>query len=316
MSNRIYYAVQAVSLEPAFPTLDTAPVIAETIASGYQSVGINGTVDFEQIFELGRLDIYQNLEGVPSVEVTVERLLPKVSGTASATTKTLWEAVCGNSVTNAAVARPTLNMQVADDSTYSAEGFVQCTGLYISNYTVNFQIDGAMTESMTLVGNALSWTSGAGPTIANGSTGSAFITDADAAGAIIRRQDVTACSPGTTNKLQSVSLSIDFSREDLFELGRKTPYYKAAGFPVESSAEFEYLADKDVSGLTFSDGQTSDATSDQTVSISAGGKTFSIGTSARLNGTNYSGGDAGGGNATITYSYTGYNFFDVSDATP
>lgn len=310
MSNRIFYAVQAVSLTPAFPDVSPAPTGTGTIASGYQSVGINGTVDFEQIFELGRLDIYQNLEGVPSVEVTLERLLPKASGASA--TPTIWQAICGNSAVNAAVARPTLNMQVADDATFTAEAFVQCTGLYVSNYTVNFQIDGAMTESITLVGNHLNWATGSGPAIANGSAGSAFITNADAAGAIIRRQDVTGCSPGALSRLQSVSMSIDFSREDLFELGKKSPYYRAAGFPVETSAEFEYLATKDVTGLTFTADQLTDATGDQTVNITAGGKTFSIGTSARLNGTNYSGGDAGGGNASITYSYTGYNFFQVS----
>ena len=309
MSNRIFYAVQSVSLTPAFPGVSPAPTNTATIAGGYQSVGINGTVDFEQIFELGRLDIYQNLEGVPSVEVTLERLLPKASG--ESTTPTIWQAICGNSAVNAAVARPDLNMQVADDATFIAEAFVKCTGLYVSNYTVNFQIDGAMTESITLVGNHLDWEAGSGPAIATSSTGSAFITNADAAGAIIRRQDVSACSLGLS-RLQSVSMSIDFSREDLFELGKKSPYYRAAGFPVETSAEFEYLATKDATGLTFTADQNTDATSDRTISITAGGKTFSMGTSARLNGTNYSGGDAGGGNASITYSYTGYNFFQVT----
>lgn len=291
MSNRIFYAVHAVNLG--------------SITNGFQSVGVNGTVDFEQIFELGRLDIYQNLEGVPSVEITLERLLTKSE-------QSIWEAVCGNSVTDAANARPNLNMVVADDATFSAKAFVQCTGLYVSNYTVNFQIDGPMTESITLVGNDLSWNEGTGVTIQNGSTGNSYITDADAAGAIIRRQDVTGSSPGGISRLQSVSMSVDFSREDLFELGKKSPYYRAAGFPVETSAEFEYLATINDSGLIFSADQSSDATSDQTVNISAGGKTFSIGSNARLTGTNYSGGDAGGGNASTTYSYTGYNFFQVS----
>lgn len=286
MSNRIFYAVQNVNLAG--------------IQSGFQSVGINATVDFEQIFELGRLDIYQNLEGVPSVEVTLERLLLKDR-------PTLWETVCSNTVTGASNARPNLQMSVADDETFTSSNFVQCTGLYVSNYSVNFQIDGPMTESMTLVGNALDWTTGSAQ-IQTSSTGNAVVSDASAAGAIIRRQDVTNVSP----KLQSASFSIDFSREDLFELGRKTPYYKAAGFPVEVTGEFEYLASVGNTGLTFEDGSSADITSDVAISIGIGSKGFSMGSSARLTGTNYSGGDAGGGNATVTYSYVTYNFFEVT----
>lgn len=286
MSNRIFYAVQNVDLAG--------------VNSGWQSVGINGTVDFEQIFELGRLDIYKNIEGVPSVEVTLERILPSGGNT-------VWEAL-GNDMTAAAAARPTLNMQVANDNVtpYTAEAFVQCTGLYLSSYSVNFQIDGAMTESVTLVGNHLNWTAGAsGATIQPSGTG------LEHDGSLIRRQDVTGVAPYPLDRLQSLTISMDFSREDLFELGSKSPYYKAAGFPIEVTAEMEYLATKDVTGLEFEADQNADVTGKQTVSITALGKTYSMG-EARLTASNYSGGDAGGGNATISYSFVGYNYYKVT----
>lgn len=285
MSNRIFYAVQNVDLAG--------------ISSGWQSVGVNGTVDFEQIFELGRLDIYKNIEGVPSVEVTLERILP--SGGSS-----IWEGL-GNDMTAVSNARPTLNMQVANDnvSPYTAEGFVKCTGLYVSSYSVNFQIDGAMTESITLVGNHLNWSEGTSATIQPSGTGVEY------GGTLIRRQDVQGCTPGGLSRLQSVTISMDFSREDLFQLGSKTPYYRAAGFPIEVTAEIEYLATKDVSGLEFTASQVNDVTSNVAVGITALGKTYSMG-DGRLTGTNYSGGDAGGGNATISYSYVGYNYYKVT----
>jgi hypothetical protein len=207
-------------------------------------------------------------------------------------------------------------MSVADDSStpYTASNFLQATGLYVSSYSVNFQIDGAMTESVTLVGNNLQWNAGPGTpiTIQGSSTGSAVVTNPTADEAVIRRQDITAASPGGKSKLQSASFSLDFSREDLFELGSKTPYHKAAGFPVEVTAEMEYLATDNVTGLNFVDTNQNDITSDATVSVTAAGLTFSMGDSARLTSSNYSGGDAGGGNATITYSYVGYNFFEIA----
>lgn len=289
MSNRIFYAVQNVNLAG--------------IDSGWQSVGINGTVDFEQIFELGRLDIYENLEGVPNVEVTLERILP--IGDSS-----VWTAL-GGTMPAVSIVRPTLQMQVANDNVtpYAASSFVRCTGLYVSSYSINFQIDGAMTESVTLVGNHLNWSEGSSGPIQPSGTGNAYISNrAGATDAVIRRQDVTACSPNGLSRLQSFTISMDLSREDLFQLGNKAPYYRAAGFPIEVTGEAEYLATTSVTGLEFTANTNSDITTEQPVSITVGGKVFTMG-NGRLTGTNYSGGDAGGGNATITYSYVGYNFY-------
>ena len=39
----------------------------------------------------------------------------------------------------------------------SSTAAVKCTGLYLSNYTVNFNLEGPSTESITLVGNAKDW---------------------------------------------------------------------------------------------------------------------------------------------------------------
>ena len=58
MSNRIFYAVQNVNMNG--------------IEDGIQSVSINASVDFEQVFALGNLDVYENIEGVPSVEFSVD----------------------------------------------------------------------------------------------------------------------------------------------------------------------------------------------------------------------------------------------------
>ena len=41
------------------------------------------------------------------------------------------------------------------------------------------------------------------------------------------------------------------------------------------------------------------------------GTVFDLGTKSRLSSVNYTGGDAGGGNSTITYSYSTYNSLTV-----
>lgn len=284
MSNRIFYAVQSVSVNG--------------ISTGFQSVSVNASVDFEQVFALGCLDIYENIEGVPNVEITAERAFPKTGAT-------MWNnfggggANGGAQVSTAAAARPSVGMTVANDSStnYSTQqGFVSAASMYVSSWSCNFPVDGFATESATLVGNNLSWSGGGGgaicaPTGGGGGTG-----------LVIRRQDVSGYS-----RLQNVSFSVDIGREDLFELGSKSPYFRAATFPVECTSDWEYLATVGAAGLAFTSASNSDITT-------AGTTTFTGPTAlavtlggSRNNGVNYSGGDAGGGNATIAYSYIGYN---------
>ena len=42
---------------------------------GLQSVGITTNFNLEQAFELGQIEIYENIEGTPDVEVTLEKVL-------------------------------------------------------------------------------------------------------------------------------------------------------------------------------------------------------------------------------------------------
>ena len=64
-NNRIFYACQAVGLKPmGNPTGDYK------VAHGVQSVGITTNFNLEQAFELGQIQIYENIEGLPDVEVT------------------------------------------------------------------------------------------------------------------------------------------------------------------------------------------------------------------------------------------------------
>ena len=69
-NNRIFYACQAVALKPM------AGLNAQyKVAHGVQSVGITTNFNLEQAFELGQIQIYENIEGTPDIEVTMEKVL-------------------------------------------------------------------------------------------------------------------------------------------------------------------------------------------------------------------------------------------------
>jgi len=293
MSNRIFYAVQTVDIGG--------------VNTGFQSVSVNASVDFEQVFELGCLEVYENLEGVPNVEITAERAFPTATagGTLWNSFSTASNSTAAKAVASAAIARPNVNMEVADDNVvpYSSTGFVQATGMYVSSWSCNFPVEGFATESATLVGNALSWTGGAGRDVGDA------CQNGTATGLVVRRQDVTGY---LGHKLQNVSYNVDIGREDLFELSRKSPYFRAATFPIEVTSDWEYLATTSMESdaLTFTAEQNSDATTATSKGFFGG--LVDIGSAARLTSTNYSGGDAGGGNATVTYSYVTYNELKTS----
>jgi hypothetical protein len=329
-SNRVYYAVQRATLCPAAgSTNNTAFTTAGFVSNLIQSVGITTSLEYEQLFELGRLQIFENVEGLPSIEVTLERAIGVYSGANSTTLDaftedgTLWN-ICANSspggakeknqFTNAAGRQFNVNMTTADDNSSNVVGSVSATGMYLSNYSLNFAVEGPATESVTLVGNSCEWGSGLirKPSKAgylNDVQGSTDGHDGSASG-IIQRKHVTGGSVGTGG-LQSLSFTVSFDREDLLTLGSKYPYFKATSFPVETSLELEYIAGKNSSGFNFTESDCNVGANIEDADIEAGNRTFHFG-DMNWTGTSKSGGDAGGGNQTITQSYVGYNQYNVS----
>ena len=271
MSDRIFYAVQA------------ANVLGST--NGIQSVSVNASVDFEQAFQLGTLQICEHLEGVPNVEISSEKAWSNAAGC-------WWKSAGGTTSLVSANQSGSVSMSLADDksATFTTSGFVSATKMSLSSWSVTFPVDGFATESVTLVGNDISWSAGSvaisQPTAT--CTGATFV----------RRQDVAEES-----RAQSIAFSCDVGREELFQLGKKQPYARPATFPVECSSDWEYLATQGgkVGDVYPVDGED-DVATEETKSYE--GVSMAL---AKLAGTSYSGGDAGGGNATITFNYIGYN---------
>ena len=70
-NKRIFYACQAVAISNE----GDDSLAAGDMVHGVQSVGITTNFNLEQAFELGQIEIYENIEGTPDIEVTLEKVL-------------------------------------------------------------------------------------------------------------------------------------------------------------------------------------------------------------------------------------------------
>ena len=120
------------------------------------------------------------------------------------------------------------------------------------------------------------------------------------------------------------SISTDFSREDILELGRKTPYARPATFPIEVTQEIEAITTSGdfVNAYEFGDEKLNETkasgnnTSQEIIFLcTRAGYAWDLGAKNRLASVSYGGGDATGGNATCTYSFTNFNELDVQHLT-
>lgn len=103
----------------------------------------------------------------------------------------------------------------------------------------------------------------------------------------------------------------DVGRENIYELGSKEPYYKSAAGSKEVTAEFEVAT---VSGDFLGIYTTRDASPPQPIKVVlSNGASFDLGSKNKVTSVSYGGGEAGGGNLTITYSFTTQNDLTITE---
>lgn len=172
-NNRLFYAAQQVGLRA------DGAVSAYTAIHGAQSVGITTTFNLEQVFELGQIEIYENIENTPDIEVTCEKVLdgyPPIYllATSTSTSPTL----AGRSTS-----RPQIAVAAFADTSDSASGdpAVQVTmsGMYLQNISYTIPVDGSMTESVSFVGNHKLWVTNGFYAEAGSKFSGAFASNAD-----------------------------------------------------------------------------------------------------------------------------------------
>jgi hypothetical protein len=369
-NNRIFYACQAVAFRP----MGDGTAASYVVAHGVQSVGITTNFNLEQAFELGQVQIYENIEGLPDVECTLEKVLdgyPLLYHLASMGAESA--GLVGRSKERADCALAIYSDgqdSVNDGGQTKPSTTVYMSGMYLNSVSYTISTDGNATESVTLVGNHKEWikfddasqaktinktthTGPAGfgltggnpdyPTAYEGGSGGVQRREnvllkysimpeslfGNLCGTIAGNANQTISDTGnaydTSSKMpkihvQSFSVSTDFGREDILELGRKSPYFRAPNFPIEVTSELEAMAvSGDFVGAyefgdpdLFNTNASGDNTSEEYILITLkAGIMFDMGANNRLSSVSYGGGDAAGGNATISYSYTNFNELTV-----
>ena len=146
MADRIFYAMQNLAVKERTKT-------NYTLMSGIQSVGMTTNFNLEQVFQLGQLGIYQNIEGIPDVEMTVTKALDGAP--------LLYNAATGGrnvSLTNASektfdVRLGIWNEANSTDSINTPENLVMLSGCTVGSIGYTFSADTFFTEDITIAAN-------------------------------------------------------------------------------------------------------------------------------------------------------------------
>ena len=255
-NNRIYYPIQQVAFRKPGSTVFRP-------AKGVQSVAISTTFNLTQAFELGQLAIYENIEGIPAIEVTLNKVLdgyPPLYLLATSSDKD------GNNLTGPTLAKRSVAQTICQLGIWpetdeyvagSPKTYVEMSGLTVSSVSYTFPLDDNFTEDLTLAGNVKVWNTGTKDVCLTNPWGLAastgfFTSTPDApigSGGVQRRENLIFATnlAGTANAdksilptdilgvgtsgyktdlahISSITISTDLAREDLFELGTRRPY--------------------------------------------------------------------------------------------
>lgn len=337
-NSRIYYAVQGVRLRgPSGTNVDPKNTGWDRV-QGLQTVGINTNFNLEPVYQMGQLSLYDNYEEIPEVEVTLNKVIDGHT--------LIYTMAQGTGSLNAlANNRCGVQLGIFEDSAVASTGvpqqLLQIEPAYVQSATYTFGTDGNFTEDVTLVANDKEWVAPSDW----GYYGIASAWSGDPAGhGIARRQqfDLTrsllpnsgtgvggnaidstlnylngGIAPGS--KISNITITANLGREEIRELGRRTPFIRYINFPVEITCEIEVTSTSgDQVGVNNTNAACSNpkALTNKAIKIVlCDGTTFDLGTRNKLTTVNMAGGDTGGGNATVTYSYQNFNDFTFVQGT-
>ncbi len=339
-NNRIFYAVHAVGLAK-FATTGVGDFKA---ASGVQSVGINTTFNLEQVFQLGQIEIYENIENIPDVEVTIEKVLDGAPLIQHLATQDASVGTLSGRFNNT---RAMVNVAYYDDANSNASGVplaqVHMSGMYVSSMNFSLPTDGNFTEACTLVGNDKTWSTGVGGDdlpYEEWGFGPTTYTDSGApiaASGVQRRENLVMSGcifpleiPGMTVHsaggygggenvltgdkhavhIQSINVATDLGRTELFELGKRGPYHRFADFPTEVTCSFE-IVETELGDFIDAAAEGVNITDQKIFLLCSDGTRFDLGSNNKLASISSTGGETGGGNRTSTYNYSNFNRLTV-----
>lgn len=323
MSKRIFYASHAV----AVVNTDNPYAGVNEAVPGAQSVSINTSYNLEQVFQLGRLALYDNFPANPEVEITINKALDG--------RPLIWNYYTGvdsMSLQNASSESAAVILGIGDDADPDDDGTlnplvsaITMTGCFVSSLNYTFPVEGNFTEELAFVGNSKT-------------AGGAVVSPPENPDLrIIRRQnfrmeDSLLPSSIVGKCLTSVTISADLGRESIYCLGEYAPFHRFVNFPLEITVAFDVhqKGENPICGpdiLALEDAQQCRAPEgfigkeeivikvcrtlegNDGVSIAY---EFDLGSGCALQSVSYSGGDTGGGNVTETHTYITYNELTIA----
>lgn len=302
----------------AHSSSDVAQLCGWEVPLGVQTVSIGTTFNLEDKFTIGQLDAYEVVEGLPEVEIAVENCLDG--------TKPLWLMVTDPDFTDlkgrTAEYQADLAVTVFPDTGSSAIGTadsnVVVSGSFISSWSLDMPADGNFIESITMIANDKTWGGQEGTPSGYFPTSDAY--DATVIGSGVQRTEdfdrAASTLPAdvpTEDKISNINISVDITREDLFELGQKTPSFRSVTFPVTVTTTFETVTSEGDKVDAIGDGRDN-LVNRSIIVVTKGGLTVNLGTKNKLSSVTFEGFDAGGGNATATFEYTNSNSLTISHA--
>ena len=191
---------------------------------------------------------------------------------------------------------------------------VTMTGMFVTSVNYTMPVDGNFTEEVGFAG------------FSKQISGSVSASGMTSGNTVLRRQHfLTGTLPTevTGKNITNVTVSADLGRTNMFKLGQFAAFHKFVNFPLEVKCDIAVSATASdgviVSSADVDCTGNGSLPAEQQITIelcdsSTGNAsyTFNLGDKCRLASAAYSGGDTGGGNATITYSYVTYNTLTIS----
>jgi hypothetical protein len=328
-NRRFYYAVAGAALTPD----GVATVTADHIIHGLQSATNDSNLNLEKVFEIGQSSEYEQVENLPDVNVSLSKVLDGYCPLyLLATNGSNASTLSGRGDTNSI-----FRLFIYPDDHVSASGTalqqLTVSGTYVNSVNYSFSVGDNFTEELTLGSSSRNWKASSFDF-----TGEMF-DNADVplniaeSGGVQRREDlifsptvggtvlpadVAGITSSGTNEVsngtfgaavQSISVSVDLGREDILELGRFKEYAKLRNPVVDVNTEIEVISKTgDLVDIDSAGGNTVA----RAISINTrDGINIDLGATNRLQSVSLGGFDAGGGNATATYSFSNANFFTV-----
>jgi hypothetical protein len=335
VNQRVYYPVHAVGFAPLGSVVTTGTNNYRA-AKGVQSVGLTTNFALEQVYQLGQLSLYENIENLPEIEVTAEKVIDGYSLLQHLATPTAIAAgLAGRYNDNRSMMLIAFYPFTQESATGTPLTYLELSGLYVGGINWNIPVEGNATESVTLTCRDKRWHfAPSGQPFATGGVfiGGPFTGNESpilASGGVQRRENVVmgsgnsiwpkdipgidqingfnpSGSTGFESHIQTVTVGITLGREDLLELGRRGPYFRYATFPIEVTSSVEVTASE--SGDAKNAFQDQENLTDQSMVIKfTNGISINLGTKNKLTSISLAGGDTGGGNKTATYNYSNFN---------